>query len=292
MLQELISNFPDGQVVSNGTEFLMECPSCGPDYTGQDRRKFYIGIAEANDDFPAHCKRCGLSSRGKVNLRRLLGLKGAYAPRNVLMPKSLDVSENIELVDLFSNEGLPGLRYLHDRGIRDDQIIEHSLSYCNAGRFRDRIMIPIINTKRVVLSYTGRAIHDDARPKYLNTRGSGKYPFNLCNIMKKCESVIIMEGIFDVISSCMRNAIAVMGKSLSKDIQFLIASSFRTAIVWLDVDANKDSVKMARDLHRLGLETYVVFQFEGKDPGDCPHPADEIGRKILYSDKLFYDYCR
>lgn len=132
------------------------------------------------------------------------------------------------------------IKYLRDRGLKDDIIIKFGLGYSSRSfnslkdylikqkfnlndlvdiglisskngkyydKFINRIMFPIFNYKGIVVGFGGRSI-DDKLPKYLNSKdstvfkkGNNLYALNfLLRNNKYFESIIVVEGYMDCIS--------------------------------------------------------------------------------------------
>ena len=88
-------------------------------------------------------------------------------------------------------------------------------------RFRDRLMIPILDLQSRVIGFGGRALGDD-QPKYLNSPETelfdkGKTLFGLDKAraaIAKQDQALVVEGYFDVItlhSAGIENAVAALG---------------------------------------------------------------------------------
>ena len=283
MVRKILQNFPHGRWASGGSEYIIICPSCGKD------DHFYINTETGK----AYCHRCHFTCSNPKDLLRVLGITGTSGTLRYELQSVTGFDPSMDTVSLLSDEGLPGLIYLHRRGITDEQIKEYGLSLCIGGKYADRVIFPVFNTKQTPVSFIARTIYDDVPAKYMNKPGTKLVPFNL-NKAHRYNSVVIMEGPMDVLCSKLPNAVALAGKSISRTFAMQIKSNFETAIVWLDKGEveNQDAVEIAKVLNSYGMEVFIVFQQEGSDPGDCPNHAMEIGRKIKYNNKLYYKIRR
>lgn len=117
-------------------------------------------------------------------------------------------------------------------------------------RFRHRIMIPIIDENDRVIAFGARALEEGQNPKYLNSPDTIIY--NKSNIMygiaqaknaiKEEDSVVIMEGYFDVISAQahgIKNCIASCGTSLTSNHIKLISRYCASKKIYLGFDMDK-----------------------------------------------------
>jgi len=149
-----------------------------------------------SDKAIAYCKKRGLS--GEIAARYGMG----YAPDGWNGLKSI-------FPDYDSDElKLAGLVIDNDSGRRYD-------------RFRDRLMIPIVNPKGDIIAFGGRII-DQGEPKYLNSPETplfekGRELFGLPQArqaMRETNTAIVTEGYMDVIALAQNgvgNAVATLG---------------------------------------------------------------------------------
>ena len=95
-------------------------------------------------------------------------------------------------------------------------------------RFRNRVIIPIQNENGEFVAFGARALEKDQTPKYLNSSDSLIYNksrllyglYSAKDSIRENDSVILMEGYFDVISSQahgIENCVASCGTSLTAD---------------------------------------------------------------------------
>lgn len=186
------------------------------------------------------------------------------------------------------SEAQNSLKYLSKRGITEDIIKEYKIGYSPksydalqqhfgsrveketleaAGliikreqekgyidRFRNRIMIPIIDENNSVVAFGARATEEGQNPKYLNSPDTSLY--NKSRILyginkakdaiKEEDSTIIMEGYFDVISAQaagLKNCVASCGTSLTSDHIKLIAKYSQSRKIYLAFDTDSAGLK-------------------------------------------------
>ncbi len=121
-------------------------------------------------------------------------------------------------------------------------------------RFRNRIMIPIFDEAADVIAFGARATEEGQNPKYLNSPDTSVY--NKSRVLygihkakdsiKDNDSVIIMEGYFDVISTQaagLKNCVASCGTSLTPDHVKLIAKYSQSRRMYLAFDSDSAGQK-------------------------------------------------
>lgn len=197
--------------------------------------------------------------------------------------------------------------YLTNLGFTIDEISKAGLVYEKDGkffdRFRNRIIIPIKDVNSTTIAFGARAIVEGQQPKYINSSDSIIYNKShvLFGINRakdaiiKNDSVIFMEGYFDVISAHLggvENAVATCGTALTSDHIKLISrySPSRRIYLAFDTDsAGKKAVEHGAEViknifNSLGdikqydsnfsttdnsvCEIRVVQEIQGKDPDE------------------------
>ena len=147
--------------------------------------------------------------------------------------------------------------------------------------FRDRMMVPFIDTTGGVIGFTARVI-GQGEPKYLNTQetllfNKSRYIFGLYQAKESIRRngfVVIVEGNMDVISSHqagVKEAVATSGTAMTD--QHLKALSKLTSDIRLAYDGDAAGVKateraimLAGD---LGIDLTVISDYHGaKDPDE------------------------
>lgn len=147
--------------------------------------------------------------------------------------------------------------------------------------FKDRMMVPFINTTGEVIGFTARIL-DKGEPKYLNTPetilfNKSNFIFGLYNAkesIRRSGFVVIVEGNMDVISSHqagVKEAVATSGTAMT--VQHLKTLSRLTQDIRLAYDGDAAGVKateraimLAGD---LGINLTVISNYHGaKDPDE------------------------
>jgi DNA primase len=148
--------------------------------------------------------------------------------------------------------------------------------------FFDRVMFPIADASGRVIAFGGRALSDDAKPKYINTGettvfSKGHLLYNFARAREgamKGPPLIVAEGYMDVIAlseAGFATAVAPLGTALTED---------QLALLWrvspepiLAFDGDEAGRRAARRASRLALPHLVagqslrfVFLPSGEDP--------------------------
>lgn len=123
-------------------------------------------------------------------------------------------------------------------------------------RFRNRIIIPIHDENGDIVAFGARAIDEGQNPKYLNSSDSliynkSKLLYGLYfakEAIKQSDSIIIMEGYFDVISAQahgVENCVASCGTSLTPDHIKIISRYSRSRKIYLAFDTDSAGIRAA-----------------------------------------------
>ena len=143
-------------------------------------------------------------------------------------------------------------------------------------RFRDRIMIPILDLRENVMAFGGRVLQDGT-PKYLNSpetplfqKGRSLYGLHKARAAKHT-SLILVEGYFDVLAlhqAGICQAVAPLGTALTSDHAKLLRRFVDTVVLTFDGDtAGTSAVLRALDVFRNSdLTVEVVVMPQGHDP--------------------------
>ena len=124
-------------------------------------------------------------------------------------------------------------------------------------RFRNRIIIPIQNENGDYTAFGARAIEEGQNPKYLNSSDSMIYNksktlfglYTAKDTIKEEDSVIIMEGYFDVISAQahgVKNAVASCGTALTAEHIKLLSRYTKSRKIYLSFDTDSAGVNATK----------------------------------------------
>lgn len=134
-------------------------------------------------------------------------------------------------------------------------------------RFRNRIIIPIQNENGEFVAFGARAIDPDRQPKYLNSSDSLIYCksrllyglYSAKDAIKENDSVILMEGYFDVISAQTHgivNAVASCGTALTAEHVKLLSRYTPSRKIYLSFDTDSAGQKATKRNAELIKETF------------------------------------
>ena len=134
-------------------------------------------------------------------------------------------------------------------------------------RFRNRIIIPIQNEFGDYVAFGARAIEPEQQPKYLNSSDSLIYNkskllyglYHAKDAIKEDDSVILMEGYFDVISAQahgIKNAVASCGTSLTADHIKLLSRYTPSRRIYLSFDTDSAGQKATKRNAELIKEAF------------------------------------
>ncbi len=167
--------------------------------------------------------------------------------------------------------------------------------------FENRIIIPIKDTSGRTIAFGGRALF--GQPKYLNLRDTPYFSkrrtlFLLDKAQKTIKSVdfvVITEGYFDAIAmhrAGIKNAVAVLGTSLSKDHVLKISPLTKNVILCFDNDeaGQKATLNSLWLLVETGFDVTIAVSGE-KDPDELLRSfGPEALHKMLKDSIPFEEY--
>ncbi len=255
------------------------CPKCGA-----SRGHFYYNTLTGK----AFCHKCGLKSDGWEKTNKLLKIKPVRTPRKKSEKYAIDIEQ--DTVSVSDKTAICGMTYLKLRGISEDTAKKYNIRFGNKeGVLQNRVIIPLTPDFKY---YVARSIYDTDKMKYYSPAGTPKAEllFNIENI--KGEYITLMEGVFDVLCSGQHDyAVAILGVYLS-DHQLQLLKKFTGIMVWLDNDevvkTKMHNINIAKHLKLRypDKEIRVVFQWWGKDPGECPNREETVNNAVLYDFKF------
>ena len=134
-------------------------------------------------------------------------------------------------------------------------------------RFRNRVIIPIQDEFGDVVAFGARAVEEGQMPKYLNSADSLIYNkskllyglYTAKDTIKAEDSVVLMEGYFDVISAQahgIKNAVASCGTSLTADHVKLLSRYTPSRRIYLSFDTDLAGQKATKRNAELIKEAF------------------------------------
>jgi DNA primase len=176
-------------------------------------------------------------------------------------------------------------------------------------RFRDRLIIPICDTRDRVIGFGGRSLGDD-EPKYLNSPETELFKKNTIlygmnharDAISKGDRAIVVEGYFDAIAlhqAGIEQAVATMGVALSENqVRQLLRYSESKRVV-LNFDADKAGLTAAekaiagfKDLVFSGtVQLRVLTMPDGKDADEfLKQNSADAYLQLLEAAPLYLDW--
>lgn len=173
--------------------------------------------------------------------------------------------------------------HLRKQGFSNEEILASSLVNRNErgqyiDRFRNRLMIPIMDIRGKVIAFGGRVL-DKSLPKYINSPETivytkGRHLFGL-NVAKKgnLDKIVIVEGYMDAISLYQRgitNVVASLGTALTEAQGRLLRKYAGQVIISYDSDGAGQSATMRglEILKNLGCDVRILQMDGAKDPDE------------------------
>ncbi len=207
----------------------------------------------------------------------------------------------------FAPEGWHNLHFhLRSKGYTDDEMEAGALITRNNNKyydkFRNRVMFPIIDRRKNVIAFGGRALEKDAKAKYLNSdetpvfhKRENLFSINFAkNTQEKC--FILCEGYMDVISlnqAGFDNAVATLGTAITPQQANLMKRYTADVVISYDSDeaGQKATVKAINLLSEAGIQARVLHIPDAKDPDEYikNFGADSF-RRILTRTETALDY--
>lgn len=250
-----------------------------------------------------HCWECGYSG----NIRQLLKDHMGWIPKidkyvsaESLTRKKEEIKEEpkintlklpSEFVPLWENLdklSLPGkraLKYIRGR-LTDEEIKFYRIGYCGLGKYKNRIIVPVIERDQVV--YFVARTFENEDPKYKNPNskecgvGKEEIVFNL-DSASKIGRAVVCEGVFDAMAVG-KDGVAIFGTQLSKlQLLKIKVSGIKEFVVCLDLDAYDKALKIAKNIHENLYYGVRVVKIDKKDPAEMPR---EILRQKISEAKL------
>jgi len=157
--------------------------------------------------------------------------------------------------------------YITKRGVTEQDIIKYSIGYCEAGKYKNSIIIPSYDKSGSINYFISRSYEKDPGRKYNAPSCNKNDLIGLEYFINWKVPVILCEGIFDAIA-LKRNAIPLFGKTIPKSLMLkLVESDVKTVYLALDKDALKEAINYSQQLLNLGKDVYLI-ELQGKDPSD------------------------
>ena len=255
--------------------YAFNCPKCN-----HHKPKLEVNLhTDENGQNPFECWVCGFKGRTIKSLLKQLQVpaeqayeilkyvrKGdeiGYAPTSVVeLPKEFQALYSASTTSIIANKVK---KYLYKRGFTDRDFLKYNIGYCTSGQYTGRIVVPSYGENNQLNFFVARTF-EDAYHKYRNPECS-KDIIGFENLINWSQPIILVEGVFDAIA-VKRNAVPILGKSLSKAlIKKIVSSTVEDIYIALDRDALKKALQYVEQFLNMGKKVYLVDMQE-KDPSD------------------------
>ena len=171
--------------------------------------------------------------------------------------------------------------FLMKKNISLDKLVSLGISNTySKDVFLNRIIFPLHDLKGNVVGFSGRIYNTKDTSKYINTKETVIFKKNSLlynyhrarDYLKKNDSIIVMEGFFDVIRAStigVYNCVATMGTAFTNNHAMLLKKITDNIILCFDGDkageeATEASIKI---LENIGVEPKII-RLEEKDPDE------------------------
>ena len=216
-------------------------------------------------------------------VRQLAELPEARGARDYLAERAITPEQTAELMLGYAPRGSAGLDAMRTLGIGESVLLKAGLAAKREDgsvvpRFRGRLIFPIHDQRGRVVAFGGRLL-GPGEPKYLNSPESdifrkGRTLYNLHaarHAMRREESVVLVEGYFDVIRlviAGVENVVAPLGTALTHDQAALIKRFAPAATLLYDSDQAglKATFRAGDELLRHDVRVKVATMPPGEDP--------------------------
>ncbi|HEX4370570.1 MAG TPA: DNA primase [Rhizomicrobium sp.] len=179
------------------------------------------------------------------------------------------------------------IEFLKGKNITQDDMLAAGLARSSDGQplrdfFFNRVMFAITDGRGRVIAFGGRALEDDAKPKYINSgenslfsKGTQLYNFATARAASiKAGTIIVAEGYMDVIALVrggFAHAVAPLGTALTEDQLHLLWRTTPEPVLSFDGDAAgakaaERAARLALPHLKAGYSLRFAFMPTGEDP--------------------------
>ena len=179
------------------------------------------------------------------------------------------------------------IEFLKSKNVTQDDMLAAGLARSGENQpmrdfFFNRVMFPIADGRGRVIAFGGRALEDDAKPKYINSgenplfsKGTNLYNFATARTAAiKAGTIIVAEGYMDVIAlvrAGFAHAVAPLGTALTEDQLQLLWRTTPEPVMAFDGDeagakAAERAARLALPHLKAGYSLRFVFLPAGEDP--------------------------
>lgn len=225
--------------------------------------------------------------------------KAGLAGRNYLTKRKIRMEE-VKTFELgYAPMGDNLVKFLTGKGYKPDQLVKAGLAVERQGRivdkFRDRLMLPIMNLKGQILGFSGRQITpNEHSPKYLNSPETPVYKkgeilmglYQAKEAARQENFLILEEGNIDLLSSHkvgVKNISATGGTALTLQQCKLIKRHVDTVYFCFDTDQAgiKALIKGVELAEQIGLKHKALNIGEFQDPDQLISTEPDSWKQVI-----------
>ena len=255
--------------------YAFTCPKCN-----HHKPKLEVNLhTDENGQNPFECWVCGFKGRTIKSLLKQLqvpaeqayeilkyvrkGDEVGYTPTSVVeLPKEFQSLYTATNTSIIANKVR---KYLYKRGFTDRDFLKYNIGYCTSGQYTGRIIVPSYGENNQLNFFVARTF-EDSYFTYKNPECS-KDIIGFENLINWSQPIVLVEGVFDAIA-VKRNAIPILGKSVSKALLIKLADSkVEDVYIALDKDARKKAIQYVEQFLNMGKRVFLVDMPE-KDPSE------------------------
>jgi len=284
----------------NNLDFIdalkMLCERYNIVFEQQQRPKYYNDIIEIHKDLLVYSKDVFYSSKGKK--------ASEYMKKRDFSKKVL---ENFEVGYFPEKFDLSFFKRKYSKTSLLASGLFYEYSSSLHFKFAGRLSIPIRDNMGNVVAFSGRALDDNIKPKYINSPTTDifekrKLLYNMYQAkgaMKKEGTALVVEGYFDVMrcsEAGIKNVVSPMGTSFTKNQASLLKRYCDDVLLVFDGDiAGKKAAFRSLDVFlEINFSPQVVFLPEHDDPDSFIKGKGKSNFLKLLSgrDDLFVSYAK
>lgn len=254
----------------------MNCPFCITRRNKEDKTRalsFLMNVGVYK------CWRCKIKGRlGEIPSY----LKNYEAPAIVI--EALDPPEGFSSFATAGGllQSAPYWKYLTERGVTADTAIKLEMGYCHEGRYRGRVIVPLLGDDGSWLGWVGRATWKKAAMKYIYPddwiRGVLLYNEDALGIETDVPCLLV-EGVFDELYYH-PNSAALLGTPYTEYQMASLIDARRPVVAVLDGDA-----------WELAETITMRLRFEGKRAGTIKLPPKMDPDEIAVDPDIVLDWA-
>jgi DNA primase len=230
------------------------------DYSGRSIRK----LVKTYGDFRVLCNWDELTNHVNINsFADLFKDKEEPLEQRISLPKEFRTLTGKTL----PLHTLPIKKYLSDRGVTPDDVLQWKMGYCVSGEYGGRVIVPSFSTDGTLNYFVARSYNNHWK-KYMNPPASRNIVFN--DLMIDWESdIILVEGAFDAIKAG-ANAIPLLGSQLSESSRLFqkVVGYNPKVYLALDPDAEKKSARLIKKMLTYGINLHKIEIMPYSDVGE------------------------